>query len=154
MKEVKYATLSQRFSAQGLPYRYEANYVDLCLKDKYRAIALDPALFQELQADPFYREDCQTHVYAVVREADSHFIEHDRSEARLDAIDSGRVAYVMFQSKNGLLDCDFMSLHGDFSELEQDMMVWNGISQADAQPDNPAFQYYLDLLVANGKLTV
>jgi hypothetical protein len=152
--ESDYESLYEQFVQKKLPCRYEAVAVRRYFIKKYGAISLDPDLFVELKEDPFFIASNDTHVYAIVQ-ADAT-VNHSNQQSRWVAVDEGKVIYVVFQSKDGLIDRDFFSVHGHADRvdlLEDKMAMFNGIDPDRAKLDNPDFQRYLKVLQRCGMLT-
>jgi hypothetical protein len=142
--------LQHRFLEQQLPFRYDVEYIRDYLIGKYRAYELEASSFSDLVNDPFYDNARDTHVFAIPFE--DVIVEHHNPQHRIAAIEAGHIAYLIFQSSHGKVDCDFFSLHGDSECLEHEMMVLNGISPELARIEEPAFQFYLATLSEIGMI--
>jgi hypothetical protein len=151
MKEPNYEALYEQFVEKQLPCRFPTTEVRRHFMDRYGAISLAPSMFPELQEDIYFRADCDTHIYAIVR-ADA-YVNHGNPHSRWRAVDEGKVSYVVFQSREGVIDCDYFSLHGNEPRLEDEIAMFNGIDPKRADLANPDFRAYLTVMQKCGLLT-
>jgi hypothetical protein len=149
--EPNYEMLYEQFVAKQLPCRFQATEVRRHFIERYGAISLAPTMFPELLEDIYFRTDCDTHIYAIVR-ADT-YVNHHNPYSRWRAVDEGKVSYVVFQSRDGVVDCDYFSLHGDDPRLEDEIAMFNGIDPHRAKLTNPDFRAYLTIVQRCGLLT-
>jgi hypothetical protein len=144
-QEKKFRQLFEAFVQLKLPYRYDSAFVCQYFANKYGAVELNPLWFiEELMRDSYFHADFDTHVLAFGEGVGS--VRHEDEDSRAVAVDQGRVIYIIFQSRDGMIDCDFSAVHGDLPDLYAEMTVFNGIDQTRVNLDFPDFRHYLQQL--------
>jgi hypothetical protein len=144
-QEKKFRRLYDAFVQLKLPYRYEVAFVCRYFANKYGAVELNPLWFvEQLMRDSYFHAAYDTHVLAIGEGIAS--VRHEDEDSRALAVDHGRIIYIIFQSREGIIDCDFTSIHGDLPDLHAEITVFNGIDATRANLDFPDFRHYLQQL--------
>ncbi len=163
----------KEYEKLNMPNKFDLEQIDYILKSKYEAEELDPAIFPELNNDPFFDSSFLTKCYVILNPIilDNLFTQEEKNEhteyekkygkfnskvihsdpiSRIHAMSSGKALYIIFQSNDNKYMRDFVSCQGPSEKMISELSVLKGISLSECTPDNINYKVYLLNLINAG----